>query len=139
MNVSDAPLHPPHYRHPASSEALAPHRGVTTIRLPPSLPLSFFDKCPRASSVSKFRCRLWQLANVIPAPTGPAIWPPESALRHLRLGGNERAHPVAGRTRRSASAWPQGGRLRSRPSPAKPGLLGSGWPVGRGHGHKRRC
>ena len=39
------------------------------------------------------------------------------------------AHPVGGRTRRTSSAWPPGGRLRSRPSPAEQGHLGSGWPA----------
>lgn len=38
---------------------------------------------------------------------------------------------VAGRTRRSASAWPPGGRQRSRPSPAERGRQGSGSPAGR--------
>lgn len=52
---------------------------------------------------------------------------------------NSHAHPVGGKTRRTASVWPPGGRLRSRPSPEERGRLGSGWPVGSEHRQKHRC
>lgn len=53
---------------------------------------------------------------------------PETTLQTVC---NSRAHQVGGKTRRSASVWPPGGRLRSRPSPEERGRPGSGWPVGR--------
>lgn len=38
-----------------------------------------------ANALSKFRFRLALLAAIIPALTGPPIWPPESVLHHLKL------------------------------------------------------
>lgn len=59
---------------------------------------------------------------------------PEPSPRSLPLSrslGLAVTYPVAGRTRRSASAWPPGGKRRSRPSPAERGRQGSGSPAGR--------
>lgn len=49
---------------------------------------------------------------------------------NIRKGetGIRGAHPAAGKTHRSASAWRRGGRRRSRPSPAAAGPRDFGWP-----------
>lgn len=60
-----------------------------------------------------------------------ADWATSPEITH-GLFAKAKAHPVGGKTHRTASVLPPGGRLRSRPSPAEPGRLGSGWPVGRG-------
>lgn len=61
---------------------------------------------------------------------------PESPLQSVY---DSHAHPVGGRTRRISSAWPPGGRLRSRPSPEERGRLGSEWPAGEEHRQTHRC
>lgn len=80
--------------------------------------------------------------DVPPPPNPDPLWPSSLLPSTSKCAASpditmptvckSRPHPVGGRTHKSASAWPPGGRLRSRPSPGEPGRLGSGSPADEG-------